>query len=187
MRKKGYKKSDHYPKYLYVIYDDKMPIYVGVTAYPVSHRFSSTYRSEYIMQNKDRLTYRVVDHIFNEDQLYKEQELILYFIEQGYKLENKIICQGAGIPTGKKHRLKRHSSEALKINGEPQNIITAKIHLRSGKHKKSNLIERKAKIEVIKNHLDSGLNIYQIAKLMNADYGNLYKFIKKYITSEQKP
>jgi hypothetical protein len=175
------KKKDKYPKYLYVIYDESKPIYVGVTALLVEVRFSSTYRSEYIMKNKKRLTYRVVDLIKSKEELIKEQELILHFISKGHKLENKIISAGAGLPTGGVEFQKL----GYKLNGEPKEekkIRILKENIETGKTSYSKILNRPKKIQQIKDLLDSGMNLYQISKYLNMDYGNLYRFHKKYIT-----
>lgn len=178
--KKGYKKKDRYPKYLYVIYEDTMPIYVGVTALPVSHRFQCLYRSEYIMQNKHKLTYRIVDYIFNKEQLHKEEDLIRSFLDRGYKLENKLIAAGSGLPTGGLKR-KKNANVPCKINGDSANDLLIKNNLRRGLISKSHKFDRIKKIEEYKKLLDLGYTIYQISKELNLDYGNLYKFIKKYV------
>lgn len=179
-----FKKKNNYPKYLYVIYDEGTPIYVGVTALPVEVRFSSNYRSEYIMKNKKKLTYRVVDLIKEESELIKEEELILYFLEKGFKLENKVIASGAGLPTGVRKEDRRTGKFRYipkKIGGDTPSILDAKRKLKEGTTKKSYLLERPQKIQKIKDLLDSGLNLYQISKLLNLDYGGLWRFHSKFI------
>lgn len=180
------KRKDVYPKYLYVIYDGMNPVYVGVTYMPVEMRFVRPYRSDFIMKNKKRLTYRVVDTILNADQLYKETDLILYFVSKGIKLENKVYAPGAGI-AGYVEKIKHSRYIPKKLNGESEAILTAKRLIRRGVTKKSTLLTRPEKISKIRGMLESGMNIYQISQSMNWDYGNLYRFIKKYVTYQQKP
>lgn len=176
----SFRKRDRYPKYLYVIYEGIRPIYVGVTALAVETRFSSLYRSEYIMKNKHKLTYRIVDIIKSKEELVKEEELILHFISKGETLENKVFVAGAGLPVGKTHRkYDRHIPK--KIGGKTMQEIAIESALRTGKIKKSTTFERPEKIQKIKDLLDSGLNLFQISKQLEIDYGNLYKFHKKYI------
>lgn len=183
-----FKKKDKYPKYLYVIYDDGSPIYVGVTALPVEVRFSSNYRSEYIMKNKKKLTYRVVDLIKTKEELIKEEELILHFLEKGYKLENKVIAFGSGLPTGERKPDRRSGKLRYvpkKIGGESESILEARRKLKSGRSKKSYILERPEKIQKIKDLLDSGYNLLQISKILNIDYGSVWRFHDKYI--KEKP
>lgn len=178
----SFRKRDRYPKYLYVIYEGIKPLYVGVTALLVETRFSSLYRSKYIMDNKHKLTYRVVDIIKTKEELIKEEELILHFILKGEKLENKIICAGAGLPTGKSFVNTKHSRYIpRKIGGDSESVLSAKRKLLRGKSKKSYMLDRPEKIQKIKDLLDSGLNLFQISKQLDTDYGNLYRFHKKYI------
>jgi len=178
----SFRKRDRYPKYLYVIYEGIKPLYVGVTALPVETRFSSLYRSKYIMDNKHKLTYRVVDIIKTKEELVKEEELILHFISKGETLENKVICAGAGLPTGDSFVNTNHSRYLpRKINGDSRSVGNAKRLLLKGHTKKSSVLERPQKIQKIKDLLDSGLNLFQISKQLDMDYGNLYRFHKKYI------
>lgn len=176
----SFRKRDRYPKYLYVIYEGIKPIYVGITALAVETRFSSLYRSDYIMKNKHKLCYRIVDIIKSKEELVKEEELILHFISKGEVLENRIICAGAGLPTGTTFR-KYDRTIPKKIGGKSVQEIAIEKALRTGKIKKSITFERPKKIQKIKDLLDSGLNLYQISKELNIDYGNLYRFHKKYI------
>lgn len=179
-----FKKKDKYPKYLYVIYEGIRPLYVGVTSLPVEVRFKSLYRSEYIMQNKHKLTYRVVDYIKNKDELIKEEELILYFLDKGHELENKVIKSGAGLPTGSRNSSERTGKFRFvpkKIGGKSPAILSAEYKLKIGKTNKSILLERPKKIQELKELLDLGYNLNQISKMKCWDYGNLYRFHKKYI------
>lgn len=133
------------------------------------------------MDNKHKLTYRVVDIIKTKEELVKEEELILHFISKGETLENKVICAGAGLPTGDSF-IKSHSRYIpRKINGESRSISDAKGKLRKGLTKTSVVLERPQKIQKVKDLLDSGLNLFQISKQLDTDYGNLYRFHKKYI------
>ena len=176
----SFRKRDRYPKYLYVIYEGIKPLYVGVTALPVETRFSSLYRSKYIMNNKHKLTYRVVDIIKTKEELVKEEELILHFISKGETLENKVICAGAGLPTGTTFK-KNDRYVPRKIGGDSESVLDAKRKLLKGDTKKSYTLDRPKKIQKIKDLLDSGFNLFQISKQLNIDYGNLYRFYKKYI------
>ena len=132
------------------------------------------------MDNKHKLTYRVVDIIKTKEELVKEEELILHFISKGEKLENKIICAGAGLPTGTTFK-KNDRYIPRKIGGESASVLAAKGKLLRGESKKSTVLDRPQKIQKIKDLLDSGLNLFQISKQLDTDYGNLYRFHKKYI------
>lgn len=92
-----FKKTNRYPKSLYIIYDGESPIYVGVTQLPIKHRIRLGYRSDYINNNRDRLNIIKVGDINSPDDLIKETVLILFLLSIGYKLHNKAITPGAGV------------------------------------------------------------------------------------------
>ena len=92
-----FKKTNKYPKSLYIIYNGDYPIYVGITQQPIKLRFRQKYRSDFINNNRDILKIVKVGDITSPTDLLKETLLIQFIISIGYELHNKTITPGAGV------------------------------------------------------------------------------------------